>query len=159
MEKDDKSIKAVFKKDKRETSSGNSGGIRIKQNKTKSNIKYGFKIASLVVVAAIAGAYGGIYFVQNKYGSTLSDGNKPIFQIVNNTENSHLEENYINKAVKVLSPSIVSVGTDEKNMKLGNESETNGSGVIIRSNGYIVTNYSLIKDTQNIFVKLPGDWL
>lgn len=156
MEREEKVIKAIFKREKEEVASGNSGSIRIKQNKTKSNVRCGFRIVSMMVVATVCGACGGICLVQNKYGAALSGGNRTIFQVINNDETSLLEENSINRAIKVLSPSIVSVGVDEENMKLGNESESNGSGIIIRSNGYIATNYSLIKNTQNIFVKLPG---
>ncbi len=156
MEKDRKIIREVIKKVKPKDSNEDSGSIKIKQNRTKYNIKKSFKLISIVLIATLSGAVGGVYFIQRKYGNNISMGNKTIFQVINRNDTAIYDESIINKAIKQVAQSIVSIGSDKKNMELGNESELNGSGVIIKNNGYIVTNYSLVNNSQDIFVKLSG---
>ena len=156
MEKSDKVIRAVFKRIKEDSVVDNSGCIKIKQNKTKANIKYFSKLVSLVLVSTLAGTMGGVYFIHQKYGAALSGGNRTIFQVINDSNSDGLEGNYIDKVVRKISESIVTVATNEEALKLGIENANNGSGIIIRSDGYIITSYNLVKDSQNILVKLSG---
>lgn len=156
MEKNDKVIRAVFKRIKEESLIDNSGCIKIKQNKTKANIKYFVKLVSLMLVSTLAGTIGSVYFIHQKYGAALSSGNRTIFQVINDSDFDGIQGNYIDKVVRKISESIVTVAADEESLKLGVENINNGSGIIIRSDGYIITSYSLVKDNQNILVKLSG---
>ena len=53
--------------------------------------------------------------------------------------------------------SLVTIGDDSNNLALGNDDGKNVSGSIIRTDGYIITSYSAIKDFSKVYVKISSN--
>lgn len=71
----------------------------------------------------------------------------------NSTEDYNINENYYN-AIENVKNSLVTVGGSKEALEKNQYSEGNVTGIIIEDNGKIITNYSIIKDLKDIYVKL-----
>lgn len=71
----------------------------------------------------------------------------------NSTEEYNINENYYN-AIENVKNSLVTVGGSKEALEKNQYSEGNITGIIIDDNGKIITNYSIIKDLKDIYVKL-----
>ena len=120
------------------------------ENKSgKSKFVVVFKITTYLILAALLGAIMSNILIKHKYGYIIEQ----VDEIKGN--NSTVILNYA-KIIKEVSPSLVSI-SDSKDKLLGDEYyEDNITGVIIDSNGIILTNYSGIKNDKSIFVKLSS---
>ncbi len=132
----------------------------------KPKKKYGFSavlISSIIcaVIAAIIAATVSSAFVSNKMSGAISENNKENNQIENNenttpnTNNSSstiqitgVTESVIEAVALKVNPSVVGIVTSEATTSFfGGSDETTGegSGIIYSSDGYIITNYHVIK--------------
>ena len=53
--------------------------------------------------------------------------------------------------------SLVTIGDDSNNLAIGKDDGKNVSGSIIRTDGYIITSYSAIKDFSKVYVKISSN--
>lgn len=163
MPNDDNEIKDVdWREVNIEDNNSNLGEIKFKKNKNKPRLKSALRFIAMMAVASISGAVTAAYMVNVKYSDSLAKSNTPIFQkkkalsSTNNNDTSPVTENSINKVAQEVGPSVVGVTTNASGFK-GRKDEYNaGSGIIVKSDGYIVTNYHVIQGSPTITVKLPN---
>lgn len=127
--------------------------ITIRRSKKKSWIKSILKTFIIVFISSMLGASISVYIITNKYVNNIMDK-------LNNTnltaEMINQSQNYVNGVVQQVASSIVTIGGDEKNLSLDVVDDSNVTGVIVRSDGYILTSYGAIRNLNNIYVKLPS---
>ncbi|MBE6053482.1 MAG: PDZ domain-containing protein [Clostridium sartagoforme] len=121
--------------------------IQFKRRKIKSNIKLISKIISLLVVAGISGAVFSNLAIQNKYKNLIDKFDERI-------EKSAIILNY-SKIIEKVKQSLVTISDNEENLSKNKYFENNVTGIIVESNGKILTNYSKIENLKDIYVKLP----
>lgn len=131
-----------------------NGNITIKKNKKKIWMKNLFKLSLVVFLSSMLGVFISIYIITYRYIDIINDQINSSIQLSTNENNN---SNKISSIVKVVAPSIVTVGSDTNKLDIDGSNCNNVSGVIIRSDGYILTSSSCIKDFDNIYVKLPSE--
>ncbi len=117
-----------------------------------------------VVAAAVIGLGSG--FVGAKFGSTgetivqTEDGSKVIFQSIDRTSNDSSQSAYsVSDVANTVADSVVEITTEtvSTNNFMGQYiSEGAGSGVIVTTDGYIVTNHHVISGAKTISVTLKN---
>lgn len=163
MPNDDNEIKDVdWREVNIEDNNSNLGQIQFKKNKNKPRLKSALKFIAMIAVASVSGAVTAAYMVNVKYSDSLAKNNTPIFQKKkalssnsNNSDASSVTENSINKVAQEVGPSVVGVTTNANGFKAKDEYNA-GSGIIVKSDGYIVTNYHIVQGLSTITVKLPN---
>lgn len=163
MPNDDNEIKDVdWREVNIEDNNSNLGQIQFKKNKNKPRLKSALKFIAMIAVASVSGAVTAAYMVNVKYSDSLAKNNTPIFQKKkalssnsNNSDASSVTENSINKVAQEVGPSVVGVTTNANGFKAKDEYNA-GSGIIVKSDGYIVTNYHVVQGSSTITVKLPN---
>lgn len=120
------------------------GHIKFTRNNRKKRMKYAFNFITFITIAAFSGGLSGSYIVNKKY-SEIVEPNSKYFAYKHSN-------NIISNVVETVNPTVV--GISKKSKGVPQNLETNGSGVIFRSDGYIVTNSNIISGVGKIEVKL-----
>lgn len=123
---------------------GKSYNISFKKKRTKSSIRFGAKLVTYLIIAAVSGAVFSRIMIDIKYGNIIKD-------IEEFAKDDMIIKDY-NKVIEIINPSIVTIGSTLETNSYNSESST--TGIILDGTGNILTSYSLIKDFENIFVKL-----
>ncbi|MGY5237776.1 S1C family serine protease [Clostridium tertium] len=142
-----KKLKDKFN-DKDEFMNENFPSIQFKRKRTKSNIKMLGKLLSLLIIAGLSGALFSILVIENKYKDLVNELNDKLEKSTITLEYSGL--------IEKVKQSLVTISDSEVNLTPNKYFDSNTTGVIIESNGKILTNYSKIKNFKNIYVKLPS---
>ncbi|MBS5884376.1 S1C family serine protease [Clostridium sp.] len=142
-----KKLKDKFN-DKDEFMNENFPSIQFKRKRTKSNIKMLGKLLSLLIIAGLSGALFSILVIENKYKDLVNELNAKLEKNTITLEYSGL--------IEKVKQSLVTISDSEVNLIQNKYFDSNTTGVIIESNGKILTNYSKIKNFNNIYVKLPS---
>lgn len=120
--------------------------ISFKKKRTKSSIRFGAKILTYLIIAALSGTIFSSIMINIKYGNVIR-------RVEGFANNDMIITDYT-KIIDIMSPSIVTIGSSSEICK--DEVENNTTGIILDGIGNILTSYSLIKDFENIFVKLSN---
>lgn len=142
-----KKLKDKFN-DKDEFMNENFPSIQFKRKRTKSNIKMLGKLLSLLIIAGLSGALFSFLVIENKYKDLVNELNDKLEKSTITLEYSGL--------IEKVKQSLVTISDSEVNLTQNKYFDSNTTGVIIESNGKILTNYSKIKNFKNIYVKLPS---
>lgn len=121
--------------------------ISFKKKRTKSSIRFGAKLLTYLIIAAVSGAVFSRIMIDIKYGNTIRS-------IEKFTNDDMIIADYT-KVIDVITPSIVTIGNSSG--IYSKESESNTTGIILDESGNILTSYSLIKDFEDIFIKLSDE--
>jgi serine protease Do len=120
--------------------------IKFTKNKTKHRLNYVFKITSFVAIAAFSGALSGIFTVNKIYSNNKLYASKEYYSICD------LYKNIVNTVSNSIGPSLV--GVSNKKECTWQDYEDNGTGVIISTDGYIMSSSDLVGKKENITVRL-----
>lgn len=142
--------------------------IKFVNNRRKSNIKKFFKLCCFILIAAFSGGVSGAYIANKKEVSkvytpndqTLMNSKKNESGIVSDIQSSSQEKDYgkqnsITKVSELVGPTIVGISNKSQGY-FGLQDTGSGSGIIIDSEGYIVTNYHVIQNADKVTVKLSS---
>jgi serine protease Do len=134
------------------------GEIKFTNKRKTARFMIFFKGLAFVLIAAISGGISADYIVSKKYSDKVYTPNNQT-SIKNNTESSgstanSIPMNSINKVAEAVGPAIV--GISNKSQGEFGLQDSSGSGIIFNSNGYIVTNYHVIENSNNVTVKLSS---
>jgi len=128
------------------------GEIKFRKNNKKNYFKAFLKVLVFIIIAAISGGITAQYVInkgQEDIGGTISS--------------SKLEENNIkgiysdsiSRVTQKVAPAVVGISNkSEGDLKTP---EGSGSGIIFKSDGFIITNYHVIEGATEIWVKLSND--
>ncbi|MEK6265737.1 MAG: trypsin-like peptidase domain-containing protein [Clostridium sp.] len=122
------------------------GEIKFRKNNKKNYFKVFLKIFSFILIASLSGGITAQYVINKDILNSGGLGN-------NNTSGTY--NNSISEVARKVSP--VVVGISNKSEGIENTIEGSGSGLIFKSDGYIITNYHVVEGTTEIKVKLSND--
>ncbi|MBR9648249.1 trypsin-like peptidase domain-containing protein [Clostridium tyrobutyricum] len=141
----------------------NNGESKIKfiSSRKKSNIKKIIKLISFILLAVISGGISGAYTANKKQSNTtytpnnqtLMETKKDNKNVISNS-NSQVE-NPVTKVAESVGPTVVGI-SNKADGYFGIQDTGTGSGIIIDSRGYIVTNYHVIENADRVTVKLSS---
>ena len=128
--------------------------IKFRKNNKKNYFKTFLKVISFILIAALSGGITAQYII-NK-GKVPKEANGTLnSSVIENNNNQGTEDNPISQVAQKVAPSVVGISNKAKEM--WDTPEGNGSGIIFKSDGYIITNYHVIKGSKEIKVKLSND--
>lgn len=125
----------------------NFPSIQFKQKKIRSRVKIFIRYLILLSIAIIIGILVSSIIMNIKY-KKLAD------KINNKTNSGDISIEYSN-LIKKVRESIVTIGDSEDALNQDKYIDGNVTGIIIESDGKILTSYSKIKNMKDIYVKLP----
>lgn len=136
-----------------DNSKNNMGNINFR-NSGKSKLKRLFKLLTFIAISVLSGAVTATYIVNTRYYELAEKSNTPMFQERKSVAgNNSIPVNSVNKVSDEVGSSIVEVVSSSD---ANNHEPITGSGVIFKSDGYIVTNFHLINDANKILVRLSN---
>lgn len=133
-------------------------GIRFIEKRRPGRV---LRFLALLMVVFFSGSIGGIiggYYVKKNYSPNSELKNNQSTK--DNTQTVIKSSTSITKVADEVGPAVVGVtkyiGGSIGNLWGGNTIGGTGSGIIIDSKGYIVTNYHVVENAAKISVTLPG---
>jgi len=130
------------------------GEIKFRKNNRKNYFRGCLKVISFIIIAAISGGITSQYVINKDKAANSISGNSSL----NTLENKSIKGIYgnsISQVTEKVSPAVV--GISNKGDGLWDTTDGSESGVIFKSNGYIITNYHMIESATEIKVKLSND--
>lgn len=136
------------------------GGIKFKCNNKRKNISKAVKVLIFIFIASLSGGITGGYVAQGIASKTYTynSGTSSINQTSNtssSTSSTNAVKNSVTKVAETVGPAVVGIVSSYQNSRVASEGAT-GSGIIVDSNGYIVTNNHVISGATSISVKLSS---
>lgn len=138
---------------------GETGRIEIRNCNKKKKMDNAMKVIAFVLIAIFSGGVSGAYVANNfasktyNYSSNSQDGNN---SSSGNSSSGSASSNAINKVAEIVGPAVVGIVISGNTTTPLTSDSYSGSGIIIDSNGYIVTNNHVIDGAANITVKLSS---
>ncbi|WP_446898061.1 S1C family serine protease [Clostridium sp. LBM24168] len=142
--------------------------IKFVNSRRKSNIKKFVKLCCFILIAAVSGGISGAYIAGKKEtnkvytpnNQTLMNSKKNENSVISDIqkpsqENNYEEQNSITRVSEIVGPTVVGISNKSQGY-FGLQDTGSGSGIIINSEGYIVTNYHVIQDADKVTVKLSS---
>ena len=128
--------------------------IKFRRNNKKNYFKAFVKVFSFILIAALSGGVTAQYVTNKDKVSKNVNGNTSWSVLDNNTALGEYE-NPILQVTQKVAPTVV--GISDKKEGEWETPEGSSSGIIVKSDGFIITNYHVIKDASQINVKLSND--
>ncbi|MBZ9689545.1 trypsin-like peptidase domain-containing protein [Clostridium estertheticum] len=129
------------------------GEIKFRKNNKKNYFKSFTKVFTFILIASLSGG------ITAQYAINKDKAPKDVSGILNsNASGSGIQgifENSISQVAQKVSPTVVGISNKEE--ELWNTPEGSGSGIIYKSDGFIITNYHVIEGATEIKVKLSND--
>lgn len=123
--------------------------IKFKRKKIKARIRLGSKLLIFLVLSGVSGFFFSDLSIKIKYGKLID---KAIESEINNND---IILNY-KDIINVMSPSLVGISSSSEKLTNNTYYSENSTGIIFDSEGTIITNFSKVKDLENIYVKLSA---
>ncbi|WP_312884147.1 S1C family serine protease [Clostridium psychrophilum] len=130
------------------------GEIKFRKNNRKNYFKVFLKVLSFILIAALSGGITAQYIInKDKVSKNITENASKNSLGDNTTKNIY--SNSITQVSEKVAPIVVGISNKDKEM--WDTPEESGSGIIFKSDGYIITNYHAIEGTSQIKVKLSND--
>ncbi len=123
----------------------NSSSIKFMRRKTKYRILLLLRSLIYIITTVLISTVVFIIIFNYKYKDLFN--NKSIYSYRSN-------EGYFN-AIDNVKNSLVTIGGNKEDLSKNEYIQGNATGIIIQENGRILTNYSVIKDLDEVYVNLP----
>lgn len=135
--------------------SGNDifGEIKFRKNNKKNYFKSFLKVFSFILIASLSGGVTAQYAINSD--KSPKDVSGPLNSNGSGRNIQGIFENSISEVAQKVSPAVVGISNKEE--ELWNTPEGSGSGIIYKSDGFIITNYHVIEGVTEIKVKLSND--
>jgi serine protease Do len=135
--------------------SGNDifGEIKFRKNNRKNYFKSFLKVFSFILIASLSGGITAQYAINSDKAPKDVSGALNSNALGSNSQG--IFENSISEVTQKVSPAVVGISNKEE--ELWNTTEGSGSGIIYKSDGFIITNYHVIEGATEIKVKLSND--
>lgn len=133
------------------------GEIKFRKNRRKNKASIFIKGMFFVLIASASGGITAEYIVTNKYPpNAYVPNSKSIFEQKKNINDNikELPKNIVTKVAESVGPSVVGINNSGEDFFGRENLQGSGSGIIFKADGYIVTNYHVIKDASSIGVQL-----
>ena len=136
-----------------ESSNDILGEIKFRKNNKKNYFKSFIKVFSFILIASLSGGITAQYAInKDKLPKDVSGVINPS-SLGNDLQ--EISDNPIFQVAQKVTPAVV--GISNKKEELWETPEGSGSGIIYKSDGFIITNYHVIKGATEIKVKLSND--
>ncbi len=133
------------------------GEIKFKQDSRKQRLSNFMRVLGLVAIAILSGFISAYFFVSNLDNITITGGSGGSGIIERDPTSSGLQTSSLYNIVLNIAPAVVGIGESEEVFNKNPLENTNNlSGFVVRSDGYIVTNYHGVEGLEKIYVKLSG---
>jgi serine protease Do len=155
LKEDENTIKDVEWKDVECKQEHFTGGIKFRSKSKNLGFARISKGLVFILIAVFSGGIAGSYVAGEKYSQLETEkNNASVFQ-GNKISNDYTStsENAIANVAGSVSQSVIEI-TSEGND--GNGYVSSGSGIIFKSDGYILTNYHIVSGDDKYFVKLSS---
>lgn len=128
--------------------------IKFRKNNKKSYFKLFLKVFSFILIASLSGGITAQYIIsKDKAPKDVSGALNSSALEKNKIQGAY--DNPISEIAQKVAPAVV--GISNKAGGAWNTSEGSGSGIIYKSDGFIITNYHVIEGATEIKVKLSND--
>ncbi|MGE5628188.1 MAG: S1C family serine protease [Solirubrobacterales bacterium] len=136
------------------------GAIKFKCNNKRKNCSNAIKVLAFILIASASGGITGGYVAREIGSKTYNYSSTGVSQTATTSgtssqNNQSTSKNAITKVAATVGPAVVGIESTYANSRLSSD-ESTGSGIIIDSNGYIVTNNHVISGATKITVKLSS---
>jgi len=138
---------------------GETGRIEIRNCNKKKKINNALKAIAFVLIAIFSGGVSGAYVAKSVAPKTYSYSSTSQGAKSSNSSNSSTggtSSNEINNVAEKVGPAVVGIVISGNSTSPLTSDSYSGSGIIIDSNGYIVTNNHVIEGAGKITVKLSS---
>lgn len=127
----------------------NNPSIKFKRKKIRSKIRLWRKMLLFLGLAGVIGIFFSRIIMEIKY-------DKVIKQFEENEKN--ISDTIVNykEIIKLVSESLVSISGSSEKLISNTYYNENSTGIILNEEGVILSNFSKIKDLENIYVKLSA---
>lgn len=137
-------------KDLHDIKENNCDNIVIKKDRTKFWVKSISKLIGFILLIIV------ISFLAFKHYTKDISLEQQKNSILNKIKDGRYD---ITKLVDQSADSIVTIGDNKDELSVGKNNGNNVSGIVIRSDGYILTSYSSVKNFKEIYVKLSSNYV
>lgn len=131
-----------------------NGEIKFRRNNRFPVTSFFIKGMSYVLVAAISGGIAGAYVANNK-NTNIQSSNTALLESKSSSLNTNRSFNSVAAVAADVGQAIVGICNNNNGIFV-EDSNYNTSGMIFKSDGYIVTNYDQVKGTSTHMVKLSS---
>lgn len=125
----------------------NTSSIQITRRKSKFNLDSLNKILISIVFLILVGSLAFSIFINIKYKKMFEEVQKKV------SEGNILID--YSDVIDIVRKSLVTIGKSKEDVQSNKYVEGNSTGVIVDKSGKILVNYSKIKGSKEIYVKLP----
>lgn len=130
------------------------GEIKFRKNKKMMYIKMFIKGMTYILVAAVSGSLAGIYVANKKSAEIVATNTNKAPLYIQDTSRIK-ENNAITRVIADIGQSVVGISNNDAGI-FDDDGSENVSGVIFKSDGYILTDYSAIKSSSKHMIKLSN---
>lgn len=128
------------------------GEIKFRKNNRRNYLKAFLKVLTFILIASLSGGITSYYVTNKEKSQENISGDLTSNKLEAN--NKQIYANSISNVARKVSPAVV--GISIKVDGGGDTPEVSGSGIIFKSEGFIITNYHIIENATEIDVKLSN---
>ena len=128
------------------------GEIKFRKNNKRNYFKTLLKVILFMLIAALSGGITANYVISKDKLQENISGDLTQSKLEEN--NTDIYSNSISEVTRKVSPTVVGIIVKVKGVE--ETPEVSGSGIIFKSEGFIITNYHVIENATEIEVKLSN---
>ena len=130
------------------------GEIKFRKSNKRNYFKIFLKGVLFILIAALSGGITAQYVISKDKVQKNISGNLTLSKLEENNIKGIYGDS-ISKVTQKVAPSVVGISNKIEGLK--ETPEGSGSGIIFKSDGFIITNYHVIEGTKEIKVKLSNN--